>query len=66
MNSKRPLGPPSSKENSGTRQILTSLLANEAYMAIKPACLPINLTRPTPYSAAFASTSADLIALVAS
>jgi len=34
--------------NSGTRQILTSLLAFVAYIAIKPASLPINLTKPIP------------------
>jgi len=46
--------------------MLTSLLANEAFIAIKPADLPINLTRPMPYSAELASILAEEIALVAS
>jgi hypothetical protein len=34
--------------NSGMRQMLTSLLALVASMAMKPASRPINLTKPIP------------------
>lgn len=52
--------------NSGIKQISTSRLAFVASIAIKPAQRPISRTKPTPYSAAFASTDADLIAASAS
>lgn len=40
---------------------MTSLLANAAATEIYPQYLPINFTIPTPYSAASASTVAELI-----
>mmetsp|Transcript_21845 Transcript_21845/g.37314 ORF Transcript_21845/g.37314 Transcript_21845/m.37314 type:complete len:251 (+) Transcript_21845:871-1623(+) len=54
----RPFSPCSLKGTSGMRQASTTPDAIEACMAMKPDCLPMSFTRPTPLRALLASTLA--------
>ena len=59
--------PSISKEDSGTRHRSTSPLAKVACSAMKPLCLPINLTMPIPLGQASASVlAASIIGMAAS
>mmetsp|Transcript_2839 Transcript_2839/g.9213 ORF Transcript_2839/g.9213 Transcript_2839/m.9213 type:complete len:334 (+) Transcript_2839:5426-6427(+) len=61
-----PVGPSIANGSSGMRHTSTLPFARLACNAMKPDCLPISFTTPTPFSALFASTAAAWIAFCAS